>query len=534
MANEVTLTFAGDSADLEKAFDRVGAAADTMGKEVSNSSKRVASSGVDTTRSLDRVGEGFDTLDTRSMGFRDAMTGAQDSMLGVAAVAKGDLFEGLFLLGAGIGDSASAMYNLGVPALKAMRDGARSAATAVANFIKTSRGLLVSLGALGLAVGAAVLAYQFFNREQKETIEVNQELVDTLDDATGAVTEDTRAWVANRLEKAGALEAANRLGIGLKDITDIALTGGDAYKNLRERINNSGIAFIDTQGKIVLTDRTTSDHIQNIDLLQETFQGLGGELVNAQGSWERTTEAVDGATTGILSQIDSLEELADTLKAQSDPIFAFIDSQNQVNEAQNRVNEAVKEFGRGSPEHEQALLDLAKAELGLFDATADAAGAVRGSLIPALEQMERDGLISAGAADALRDAIKGAERAAHQADGTQYTIEERFRRIIQTINQAPVNGRNVPGMQHGGLHAGGLAIVGEAGPELVDLPAGSRVFSHEQSRAMISEPGSFGGGPTVLEIRSGGSQMDDLLVQILSRAVRVRGGDVNMVLGGAR
>lgn len=38
-------------------------------------------------------------------------------------------------------------------------------------------------------------------------------------------------------------------------------------------------------------------------------------------------------------------------------------------------------------------------------------------------------------------------------------------------------------------------------------------------------------GPVVLEIKSGGSAFDDALVEILRKAVRVRGGDVQLVLG---
>jgi len=41
-------------------------------------------------------------------------------------------------------------------------------------------------------------------------------------------------------------------------------------------------------------------------------------------------------------------------------------------------------------------------------------------------------------------------------------------------------GKGVKGLQAGGL-ASGLTLVGEQGPELVQLPAGSRVYSHQQS-----------------------------------------------------
>jgi hypothetical protein len=38
--------------------------------------------------------------------------------------------------------------------------------------------------------------------------------------------------------------------------------------------------------------------------------------------------------------------------------------------------------------------------------------------------------------------------------------------------------------------------------------------------------------PIVLELRSGGSHVDELLLQILRKAIRVRGGNVNVVLTG--
>lgn len=87
---------------------------------------------------------------------------------------------------------------------------------------------------------------------------------------------------------------------------------------------------------------------------------------------------------------------------------------------------------------------------------------------------------------------------------------------------ASLPGRPV-GFQHGTQHApGGLAIVGERGPELVDLPGGSKVIPNHQIG---------GAGRVVLEIHSGGSRLDDLLVEVLSKAVRVRGGNVQVVLG---
>lgn len=105
--NQVTLTFAGDSEKLEKAFDKVGQSADGMKRRVEDASE-----------GFDRVGEAADEVDTKAMGFRDTLTGVQDTMGGLAQLAKGPSFEGFLTLGFGIGDLGSGLYNFLVPGLK--------------------------------------------------------------------------------------------------------------------------------------------------------------------------------------------------------------------------------------------------------------------------------------------------------------------------------------------------------------------------------------------------------------------------------
>ncbi len=106
--NQVTLTFAGDSTDATKAFGEVSAASDKMGGHVKDAS-----------RSFDTVGEGFDTAEKRALGFRDVVTGVQDSVVGFGAILKGDFSaDALVTAGAGVADLAGGFSNLLVPAMK--------------------------------------------------------------------------------------------------------------------------------------------------------------------------------------------------------------------------------------------------------------------------------------------------------------------------------------------------------------------------------------------------------------------------------
>jgi hypothetical protein len=86
-------------------------------------------------------------------------------------------------------------------------------------------------------------------------------------------------------------------------------------------------------------------------------------------------------------------------------------------------------------------------------------------------------------------------------------------------------------MASGGLSGFSRVLVGEQGPELVNLPVGSKVTPAGQTRAQLEHAAGGGGGRLVLEVRSGGSRMDDLLVEIMRKAIRARGGDVQAVLG---
>lgn len=111
--------------------------------------------------------------------------------------------------------------------------------------------------------------------------------------------------------------------------------------------------------------------------------------------------------------------------------------------------------------------------------------------------------------------------------------------VLRTFRQGEINDMNA-GRAHGGIigAAGGgprsrMTLVGEQGPELVDLAPGSRVRSNPDSKRIADGMAGGGGGPVVLELRSSGSRIDDFLLEALRGAIRVKGGDVQLVLGSS-
>ncbi len=80
-----------------------------------------------------------------------------------------------------------------------------------------------------------------------------------------------------------------------------------------------------------------------------------------------------------------------------------------------------------------------------------------------------------------------------------------------------------------------MTLVGEHGPELVNLAPGSHVRSNSDTRRMLGNHVSDrGGSGATIVLQSSGRRADDLLIEILREAIHQRGGDPVTVLGGNR
>jgi hypothetical protein len=123
MPNQVTLTFAGDTKNVETSFDRVGSSAKNMGDRVHESGS-----------GFDRAGEAADGAEGKAQGFSDTLTGVADIGAGTGQIMKGNLFEGFVTAGQGAADLAGGLASFVIPALAKTKLGvlAKAAADKVA------------------------------------------------------------------------------------------------------------------------------------------------------------------------------------------------------------------------------------------------------------------------------------------------------------------------------------------------------------------------------------------------------------------
>ena len=87
-------------------------------------------------------------------------------------------------------------------------------------------------GPWGAAVGAGAGLLLDFKASSDASSAASSEFSATLNQQTGALTANSREWVAKQLLEKGALEDARALGIELSTVTDAVLGEGDALGTL--------------------------------------------------------------------------------------------------------------------------------------------------------------------------------------------------------------------------------------------------------------------------------------------------------------
>jgi TP901 family phage tail tape measure protein len=132
--------------------------------------------------------------------------------------------------------------------------------------------------------------------------------------------------------------------------------------------------------------------------------------------------------------------------------------------------------------------------------------------------------------DSLKRDLARAQAAVDDMHGTTITITRQFRDRFLDAGDARARGGIIGGAATGGIRSS-LTWVGENGPELVRLPPGAMVHSNPDSQRMAA--GYSGGAPVqvVLSFESSGGGVENALFEIFRKGIRVRGGNVQAVLG---
>lgn len=286
------------------------------------------------------------------------------------------------------------------------------------------------------------------------------------------------------------------------------------------------------------------------ELWQDKTQGVADAVTRqAQAAVDAAT-ANDGLAgsakreaAAAKTQADAINSVSDALKAQTDPAFALLDAQKQVNSATDAYNKAVKTSGAGSKQAKSANEDLQKAFINYVGAAGKARDGT-GHLTDEQKALLKAAGASDGTIKGLDKTLQNAYKAAKKLDG--FEIDVTYATTFKTYGR-PVSGAINPstfyhGLAHGGVSgaasgatSSGLTWTGERGPELLDLPPGTKVRTSGDSMrdaGAVAGGGMDGAGPIIVELHLDGHQIATAMVDPQRSLVRNRfGGSVQAAYG---
>lgn len=209
-------------------------------------------------------------------------------------------------------------------------------------------------GPWGVAFTAATGFLAAWAQQHHEAEQRVQSLTAAIDADSGALGKNTKAAVANGLEKSGAAEAAAKLGINLATLTNAALGVPGAIESVNtelERLaslqSDPGLN-LDKYGDLVGQRR-------NMEKVREVLNGTNGELQEAVGQYQRHAAMVGQDADATAGAADAqavlggaakdttkeLEEQQDAARKAAQEVLKLADAQLEASGAQISYQDAL-------------------------------------------------------------------------------------------------------------------------------------------------------------------------------------------------
>ncbi len=307
-----------------------------------------------------------------------------------------------------------------------------------------------------------------------------------LGDALGKNRNDWQAWeqyikhaglswsnVSDSLTKPGQFDAVQK-DLGMMRASAIALA--DAHHITED----AALKWIQQEGKAGITFGTVDDALK-------AYNDTNGKAATA----------ADMSAEAIKAEDDALKEQTSTLRAQFDPMFGYIDSQQKLNDANWAAATALKEHGKGSAEYKKAAEDAAKASLDFKVAQDTLISKIKenpAALADATKSAEdwvAQGLITRDTANQMEQAFRKAAYEANAPINLTVNTTQAYQAITDFFKWTHANKVDVPmdltvgpkmkAFAGGGQVSDGWFMVGEQGPEMM-RKSGDRVDVFNQTQ----------------------------------------------------
>ncbi|MFI5955809.1 hypothetical protein [Cryptosporangium sp. NPDC051539] len=313
---------------------------------------------------------------------------------------------------------------------------------------------------------------------------------------------DVRQFFANLAGDGNLTALATKLGSGFQDLIRGASELSVTFKPVLDALGTGlagtlsmlGNSFsqMSSQGAAAATALQLIFGALNGSLggILQTITGLTGAFgwlaehgilgPEVAASYDAYKQSIDNAKvaqsqlgTATQQTTSLMQEQANALKAQTDPVFALMQSQQQLTTAQKALADATSKYGADSQQAKDASLQLSQAVVGMQDSSAKAADAgFDGKLTPAMKRAMEAAHLSKEEIAAIEKAAQDAHAALEQYDGTYtahvVTVYEALGDKAGTVGTAPVGGL-FKGYARGGIDYK-MAAGGTIGSHFVNSP----------------------------------------------------------------
>ncbi|MET8766315.1 phage tail protein [Streptomyces sp. NPDC004658] len=315
-------------------------------------------------------------------------------------------------------------------------------------------------------------------------------------------------------------------------------THGNTESRLLKQLDSAGRSLLKWEKQLTSVTKSLEGAKSKLSDLKNASAQLAASVKGNLLSSTNITRGASGDSTVTLGSIQS------GMRTSKDKVTAFASALKQLRAKgfSKSIIQQVAEAGidGGGLETAGALLQASASEVKTINDT---------------QAQIESAASSAGktTADAVYDkAIKQQERYVKSLEGQQKKLTQSMDKLSQTMEKAiekafgkKAAGGIVGAAASGGLRSG-LTLVGEHGPELADLPMGSRVWSNPDTRrklaagqapwasmltaprrpaaaAVGAAPATGDGQPIVIQLRIGEREFGELWVETGRKAVKTRG-----------
>lgn len=366
--------------------------------------------------------------------------------------------------------------------------------------------------------------------------------------------------------------ATEAIANGLSDVGEAA---GEGLSSLADNGEEAAASLEDVFDAITVVTEGTFGLINQImevngKLREVGLEGAAGinvlkyAMEEGEGAFRRHVKGADAAAEATTAFKQAAEELSSELKEQTDPVFALVKAQDDLEASQEAVTKATKKFGRNSPEAKQALRDLAMNALETQAAAGKLGDTFDGKLTPELRATLKAAGMTKGEIGRLEKQFREAKREGDRFSGKYQAnlalqgdrgIKGRVASITDDLRAfdgvwtatmvtnyirhgKPGTGG---GLAHGGIKgaangstSNGLTLVGEHGPELAEVVPGGRVWSNPDTQRMLRGGGEGAGQRELLVSAKPSASME--LMDVIVRGLRYEisnkaGGNAQRFLG---